>query len=96
MSSDPNPRLIGPAKTLTPGYYAVSATLLYGMPWRLYDPAPPGEVPEAWVPAWSTSEADAFGYFRQFEPIIKIGHSIYVYRLSADDVARVAPLFSTC
>ena len=30
--------MIGPAKNLTPGYYAVSVTLLYGLPWRLYDP----------------------------------------------------------
>ena len=77
--------LIGPAKRLTPGYYAVSATLLYGLPWRLYDPADP-ESPGAWhrpgTPGLeSASNIDAFWYFRQFEPIKKIGHSIYVYHL---------------
>ncbi len=29
-----------PAPRLEPGYYAVSATLLYGLRWRLYDPVP--------------------------------------------------------
>ena len=29
-----------PRRSLTPGYYAVSATALYGLPWRYYDPAP--------------------------------------------------------
>ena len=52
------------------------------------------QAPAAWAPAWNvpTSE-DAFWYFRQFEPIKRIGHSIYVYHLSADDVAGAAPLF---
>ncbi len=86
--------LKNPAKTLTPGYYAVSATLLYGLPWRLYDPAPPDKVPVAWSPAWNVHEPDAFWYFRQFEPIDQIGHSIYIYDLSEEDVARAAPLFT--
>jgi len=85
--------LIGPARTLTPGYYAVSATLLYGLPWRLYDPAP-----QAWEPAWNahglepdTHDFAAFDYFREFQPIMPpIGHSIYVYHLTEADVARVA------
>jgi len=89
----PSPLLIGPAEKLTPGYYAVSATLLYGLPWRLYDPAPPTEVPQAWSPAWNAAEEDAFWYFHQFEPIKRIGHSIYVYHLSAEDIAGAAPLF---
>ena len=93
-----SPKLIGPAPKLTPGYYAVSATLLHGLPWRLYDPAPPQAVPEAWEPAWNAHalepnarDFDAFGYFREFQPIMPpIGHSIYVYRLTEADVARVA------
>jgi hypothetical protein len=95
--------LIGPAPKLTPGYYAISATLLYGLPWRLYDPAPievvpagfgPAVLPIAWGPAWNAHEFDAFWYFRQFEPIDNIGHSIYIYDLSEEDVARAAPLFT--
>ena len=51
--------------------------------------------PAAWAPGWNIPRgtADAFWYFRQFEPIKRIGHSIYVYHLSADDVAGAAPLF---
>jgi Dolichyl-phosphate-mannose-protein mannosyltransferase len=93
IAENPSPLLVGPAKKLTPGYYAVSATLVHGLPWRLYDPASPVVVPGAWAPAWNASEVDAFWYFRQFEPITRIGHSIYVYHLSADDVAGAEPLF---
>ncbi len=89
----PNPSLIGPAKKLTPGYYAVSVTLLYGLPWRLYDPVSLIEPKAAWGPAWNVSEEDAFWYFRQFTPIRRIGHSIYIYHLTADHVAGAAPLF---
>ena len=89
MVANPSPMLIGPAPELTPGYYAVSATVLYGLPWRFYDPAPPDSVPEAWAMAWNAYRFNAFGYFRRFTPIERIGHSIYVYRLSAEDVARV-------
>jgi hypothetical protein len=69
--------------------------LLYGLPWRLYDPVSLLQPTAAWGPAWNIPDehADAFWYFRQFEPIKKIGHSIYVYHLSADDIAGAAPLF---
>jgi hypothetical protein len=82
----PPPRLVGPARRLAPGYYAVSASLVYGLPWRLYDPSP-----DAWAPVWN-AERNAFSYFQQFEPIRPIGHSIYVYKLSREDVDRAAPL----
>ena len=83
----PAPELIGPARRLAPGYYAVSATLVHGLPWRLYDPSP-----MSWAPAWNAFEKDAFGYFRIFQPIARIGHSIYVYKLSQADVDRARPL----
>jgi len=85
----PPPRVVGPAPRLVPGYYAVSATLVRGLRWRLYDPSP--ARPDAWAPVWK-SDQDAFGYFRKFEPIARIGHSIYVYKLSQADVERVSPL----
>jgi len=97
MPGKRSPALVGPAKRLTPGYYAVSATLLHGLPWRVYDPADPRTTPEAWSPAWNAAdffdrlEHDAFGYFRMFEPIEKIGHSIYIYHLKENDIARAAP-----
>ncbi len=89
----PSPALVGPAKRLTPGYYAVSATALYGLPWRYYDPAPLDRAPEAWSPAWNVIGKRAFGYFRRFTPIgPPIGHSIYVYHLTEEDVAGIAGL----
>ncbi len=91
MNQPSSPRLIGPAPRLTPGYYAVSATLLYGLPWRLYDPAPLDSVPEAWPIVWNAYQIDAYGYFREFTPINRIGHSINIYRLTEEDIARVAP-----
>jgi hypothetical protein len=96
MFGPPSPMLKGPRK-LTPGYYAVSVSLLYGLPWGLYDPAPPVAVWEAIQPTWrfhpTPDGRAALGYFRQFRPIMPpIGHSIYVYRLTEEDVARVSPL----
>ncbi|MGO9598937.1 MAG: ArnT family glycosyltransferase [Isosphaeraceae bacterium] len=79
-SSDHAPPLIGPARRLVPGYYAVSASLVSGLRWRLYDSSP-----LAWESAWR-AENDAFGYFRKFTPVARIGHSIYVYKLSREDI----------
>jgi len=93
----PNAALLGPAPHLTPGYYAVSATVLYGLPWRYYDPVPPAKNPNAWLAAWDVRDdvgnRDGYGYFRRFTPIgPPIGHSIYIYHLTEQDVARVAHL----
>jgi len=89
----PSPALMGTAKRLTPGYYAVSATALYGLPWRYYDPAPLDRAPQAWSPAWDVRKKHAFGYFRRFQPIgPPIGHSIYIYHLTEQDVASVGNL----
>lgn len=85
-------RLTGPATDLKPGWYAVSATLVHGLKWRFYDPTPHFE--EVWAPAWA-SDPDAYGYFRLFEPAARIGHSIDVYHLTAEDVARAAEVFRT-
>jgi hypothetical protein len=81
--------VVGPEPRLKPGYYAVSASLLYGIGWRLYDPTPAWQ--QAWGPQWNV-ERHAFGYFRQFRPIHRIGHSIYIYKLSPEDVARAESL----
>jgi len=86
--SPPGP-VIGPAKRLTPGYYAISASLLYGLGWKLYDHTPAWQ--QAWEPQWDVAD-HAFGYFRQFKPVDRIGHSIYIYKLSPEDVARAEPL----
>jgi hypothetical protein len=69
---------------LEPGLYAVSASLVRGLPWRVYDNG--RLMPySAWI--------DAFGYFRTLKPIERIGDSIFVYRVTAEDAARLAPLW---
>jgi 4-amino-4-deoxy-L-arabinose transferase-like glycosyltransferase len=76
--------LVGPAPRLEPGYYAVSRTALYGLPWRFYDPAIGALMPE-----WNAHEFKAYSYFQELRPEQTIGHSINIYRLSADDAARL-------
>jgi 4-amino-4-deoxy-L-arabinose transferase-like glycosyltransferase len=73
-----------PKRPLEPGLYAVSASLLRGLDWRVYDRA-------RWLP-WS-AYSYAFSYFRSFEPVAQVGHSILVYRLDEADVARLARLW---
>ena len=70
---------------LEPGLYAVSASLVRGLPWRVYDN-------EGWLPysVWT----DAFSYFSSLKPIARIGHSIFVYRVSEEDAARLAPIWA--
>jgi hypothetical protein len=89
MQEKPSPMLHGPAPRLSPGLYAVSATLVYGLPWRLYDSAPPALVPEAWPPQWDAFRPYAFSYFQALTPMARVGHSIYVYEVRPEDVARL-------
>jgi hypothetical protein len=84
----PNPALIGPAPLLRPGVYAVSASLVRGLPWRLYDSGDP-----AWTwrgPSWSAGKG-AFAYFADLTPVAKVGHSIFVYDVTEEDCARINP-----
>jgi hypothetical protein len=84
----PGPRA-GPLPRLRPGVYAVSATLLRGLPWRLHDPTPPGRDPAAWLwPSWDARE-HAFGYFNELTPFASIGHSILLYRVNEADATRL-------
>jgi len=66
-----------------PGLYAVSASLVRGLPWRVYDSS-------RWAPY--EAKRDAFGYFRELTPISKIGigYSIFIYRVTSADTARLA------
>ena len=66
---------------LEPGLYAVSVSLVRGLPWRVYDSSRWGPW-EAWF--------DAFAYFRTLEPIARIGHSILIYRVDEADAARLS------
>lgn len=83
-----NPGLVGPEPTLKPGTYAVSASLVRGLPWRLYDP---GDPARAWSPAWDARKPGAFAYFSELTPIANVGHSILVYELTQADCDRINP-----
>jgi len=76
----PRYRGAGPVR-LEPGLYAVSVSLVRGLPWRVYDSSRwrPWEV---WI--------DAFAYFRTLEPIARIGHSILIYRVDEAEAARIS------
>lgn len=77
---------------LRPGLYAVSASLVQGLRWRVYDSPLPGlDRVTGWAPY--PAERGAFGYFRRLTPIAKVGYSIWIYRVSPEDAARLAPIW---
>jgi hypothetical protein len=89
---DPATR-VGPARTLKPGLYAVSASIVRGLPWRFFDSVsqtPPGVIPRfGWRPSWN-SDSGAFAYFGELTPVARVGHSIYVYEVTPEQSARLA------
>ena len=68
------------------GLYAVSASLVRGLPWRVYDSG-------HWAP-WSAREF-AFAYFQDLTPVERVGYSIFVYRLTDEDAERLAARWNT-
>jgi Dolichyl-phosphate-mannose-protein mannosyltransferase len=86
--------VVGPAPRLTPGLYAVSASIVRGLPWRLYDRSTLMDPRAIWLPVWNARKDDAFGYFRELTPVERVGHSIYVYEVTGEDCARLAPLWT--
>jgi hypothetical protein len=72
------------AYRLKPGLYAVSASLLEGLPWRVYDN-------NRWAPypVWT----DAFSYFKSLRPFHKVGYSIYLYRVTAAQAETLSPVW---
>ena len=81
-----DPRVYGiafslPPTTPTPGRCAVSANFLAGYPYGITYMGPKVlGVPEG---AWS--------WFDWFQPVARVGRSIYVFDVSAEDIARAAP-----
>ena len=75
----------GPAPTVRPGIYAVSASLRQGISWRVYDPTLKFPGPFA---VWAVEDR-AYDYFRLARPFARIGHSILLFRLSEADAARL-------
>ena len=79
------PRHRGPGPIrLEPGLYAVSVSLVQGLPWRVYDSS-------RWGP-WR-AEFGAFAYFQKLNPIARIGYSILIYRVDEVDAARLTRLW---
>ena len=89
MPGAPKPLLVGPAPRLAPGLYAVSASIVRGLPWRFYDSTSLRSPKLVWLSSWNMG-ADAFGYFRELTPVARVGRSIYVYELKEEDCARLA------
>lgn len=67
-----------PFWTPEPGWYAVSVNFLHGRPHTLRLSR------EYFLPV----DLDAFGYFRFFQPCQRIGWTIYLYKLSGEDIQR--------
>ncbi len=69
IASQPPGRSSAP---LSPGLYAISASLAHGLPWRVYDSS-----------RWAPYEAreSAFDYFLKTRPIAKVGWSIFIYKI---------------
>jgi hypothetical protein len=63
-----------------PGDYAVSVNFVMGRPHVIADGAGGSRA----------VDLHEFGYFRFFEPVTRIGYSIDVYHLTAEDVAAWA------
>jgi hypothetical protein len=60
-----------------PGLHAVSVNYVLGMPF----PAPRGAPGD-----WGHVSANAFVYYRRFQPVATPGNSIYVYDLTPEQV----------
>lgn len=85
----PPPRWAGMnrATRLPPGLYAVSASLVRGLPWRVYDSLPNAPT-KLLVPF--DDRRGGFTYFKDLKPFHKIGYSIFLYRVTPEDSERLA------
>jgi hypothetical protein len=85
----------GPPPRLEPGLYAVSASFVRGLPYALYDSSL--RVPNLY-PGWDSrgtrSDRPAFGYFAGLKPEARVGHSLFVYRVTPEQAAELAPLWN--
>jgi Dolichyl-phosphate-mannose-protein mannosyltransferase len=84
----------GPAPRLTPGLYAISASIVRGLPWRFYDRPTLKNSLLGWMPAWNAPAPGAYSYFQKLTPVARVGHSIYVYDVTEADCQTLAPLWA--
>jgi 4-amino-4-deoxy-L-arabinose transferase-like glycosyltransferase len=86
--------LEGPPDRLEPGLYAISASFVRGLPYSVYDSSI--RVPNLY-PGWDArntgSDRPAFGYFQRLTPIAKVGYSIFIYRVTEEDAARLSSIW---
>ena len=62
------------SRSLSPGWYAISATLLQGRPYTVFVDGAPDRG----------TSANAFSFFRELEPVDRVGYSILIYRISTE------------
>jgi hypothetical protein len=84
----PRYRLEGNAWPPQPGLYAVSASLMRGLKWRVYD-SYGADVSSRLVWAPYDAEKNAFSYFADLTPVADIGYSILLYRLTPEESAEL-------
>jgi 4-amino-4-deoxy-L-arabinose transferase-like glycosyltransferase len=77
-------RVPSDALPLHAGVYAVSVNFVEGLPLRVVAPDGSGIA----------VEEDAFGYFRALRPAARAGWSIWIFRLSEEDAARLNAMLS--
>jgi hypothetical protein len=95
MRNGPSPsQLPGrPGEDLRPGLYAISASLVRGLDWRVYDRSyTTTERGRGFAPF--AADRNAFSYFQRVTPFDNIGGSIFLYRLDEDDVRRLGVQFA--
>ena len=68
---------------VSPGIYAISASFVHGLPYRVDDPTP-GSMPGTWK-----SFENAWSYFQLLEPFDRIGHSILLYDVTPEQAERL-------
>ena len=76
MEKPPNHDRYGPwPPPLRPGLYAISVSLLRGLPWQMYNNDPLERAP-------CHVKFRGYTYFQELKPIAQIGYSIFIYRVT--------------
>lgn len=88
MGPTPSQQPGRPGDRVRPGLYAVSASLVRGLDWRVYDHAyTDADRARGFAPY--RAGRHAFSYFDRLRPMDTIGGSIFLYRLDEADADRL-------